>query len=86
MPMIHFIDSRLLLSNGSKGIAMRNNIYFSDDHWNAMRDGLAAFLIDPLDSDDDAMVEQAKAEAAEVMANAGVVPESCRADIEAQAA
>lgn len=59
-----------------------SNTYFQNDHWTAMRDGLAAFL-----RDEEGLIDhEAEAQAALIMAEAGVCPEACRDDLEPLAA
>ncbi|HHW34329.1 MAG TPA: hypothetical protein GXX24_09365 [Paracoccus solventivorans] len=59
---------------------MMTNTYLPDDQWDELRDLIA--LRGAEDAADEITFEMARCEAAELLADMGVMPESCRADCE----
>lgn len=62
------------------------NVYLADERWDELRDQIALRGLTPEDAADEITFEMARCEAAEVLADMGVMPESCRAECERQAA
>lgn len=60
------------------------NVYLADARWGELRDLIA--LRGAEDAADEITFEIARCEAAELLADMGVMPESCRADCERLAA
>lgn len=58
------------------------NTYLHDDHWDELRDRIALRGLTPEDAADEITFEIARSEAAELLAEAHVMPLSLRADCE----
>lgn len=65
---------------------MMPNTYMPDDQWDELRDLVARRGMAPEDAEDEITFEMARSEVSELLAEAGVMPESCRAECERQAA
>lgn len=62
------------------------NVYLADARWDELRDRIALRGMTREDAADEISLEMARCEAAELLAEAGLMPESCRADCERLAA
>lgn len=62
------------------------NTYLPDARWDELRDRIALRGLTPEDAADEICLEMARADAAELLAEAGVMPQSLRADCELLAA
>lgn len=58
------------------------NTYLADAHWDELRDRIALRGLTPEDAADEITFEIARCEAAELLADMSIMPESCRADCE----
>lgn len=61
------------------------NIYLKDSRWDELRDQIALRGLTPEDAADEITFEMARGEVSELLAEAHVMPESCRSDFPEQA-